>query len=356
MAGMDVIANSIHKMIHVMKRPDYQRVLIHLKPQFHELFTCFKNVSNTNTFMVMTINRCIDYTKVSKGIKLTPKYDTVEVMDVLAMPLQCMKNIQNRIKIELLPLSPEICSHIITDKQWLQENLLCLLSNAVKYSSEGTVSISVSITHHTPVLPPQEAPKPPKLVYTAPTKDSASTTDRMTKNDSNSISIQMLANSYYSAFNSLHSPENSHNHSIGGLHSPNISAYFAPNVSSSPPIRRKKEIKVVPIDQETSHRLDISSNSEEIVGRESRRPSNSSGPFTVPPFVEGNPHQSAETASTRPRASITRAESAKNIVKPYIRIEVSDTGIGINEDAMKNLFSPFQRAQRMAGGTGNFIL
>eukprot|EP01040_Poterioochromonas_malhamensis_P007170 gene7170-biopygen1310 len=38
-------------------------------------------------------------------------------------------------------MSEEICSHIITDKQWLQENLLCLLSNAVKYSAEGHVTI-----------------------------------------------------------------------------------------------------------------------------------------------------------------------------------------------------------------------
>eukprot|EP01034_Spumella_vulgaris_P047547 gene47547-biopygen37772 len=29
-----------------------------------------KNLINTNDFMTMTINRCIDYTKASKGIKL----------------------------------------------------------------------------------------------------------------------------------------------------------------------------------------------------------------------------------------------------------------------------------------------
>ena len=36
---------------------------------------------------------------------------------------------------------------MITDKQWMQENVLCLLSNAVKYSSSGEVTLSVSVTN-----------------------------------------------------------------------------------------------------------------------------------------------------------------------------------------------------------------
>jgi len=107
---------------------------------------CFVNIHNTNLFMLMTINRCIDYTKASKGLKLTPKYETIGLLDTLQLPLECMKNIQARIAIEMLAVdSTKICSHIITDKQWLQENILCLLSNAVKYSAEGSV-FCVSLT------------------------------------------------------------------------------------------------------------------------------------------------------------------------------------------------------------------
>eukprot|EP00981_Chlorochromonas_danica_P015112 scaffold10587_cov199-Ochromonas_danica.AAC.1 len=35
-----------------------------------------------------------------------------------------------------------------------------------------------------------------------------------------------------------------------------------------------------------------------------------------------------------------------------IRVEVEDTGIGMSQDAMQALFSPFKQAQRLAGGTG----
>eukprot|EP01040_Poterioochromonas_malhamensis_P005104 gene5104-biopygen857 len=79
-------------------------------------------------------------------MKLVPKYETVDVREALQFPIECMSNIQERIGIKVEALSEEICSHIITDKQWLQENLLCLLSNAVKYSTEGSVTIKARLT------------------------------------------------------------------------------------------------------------------------------------------------------------------------------------------------------------------
>jgi hypothetical protein len=106
---------------------------------------CLHGVKNTNAFMLMTINRCIDYTKASKGLKLTPKNETIHLVDVLQLPLDCMHNIQDKVSIELVPLPDEVCTHIITDKQWLQENLLCLLSNAVKYTTKGDVTVSAKI-------------------------------------------------------------------------------------------------------------------------------------------------------------------------------------------------------------------
>eukprot|EP01040_Poterioochromonas_malhamensis_P006288 gene6288-biopygen1120 len=111
------------------------------------LQSCIANIRNTNAFMLMTINRCLDYTKASNGLKLVPKNETIDLAETLKMPLQCMTNIQQKIKICLMPYGEQgICSHVITDKQWLQENVLCLLSNAVKYSAGGEVVIKVSKT------------------------------------------------------------------------------------------------------------------------------------------------------------------------------------------------------------------
>jgi hypothetical protein len=42
-------------------------------------------------------------------------------------------------------VSSDICSHINTDKKWLEENLLCLTSNAVKFQMEGVVAVRCTV-------------------------------------------------------------------------------------------------------------------------------------------------------------------------------------------------------------------
>jgi signal transduction histidine kinase len=112
---------------------------------FRVLRSCLKNMHGSNSFMTMTINRCIDYTKASKGVKLVPKLRTVELKATYDMPVDLMRTVQSVVKIVVDTSVAGICSHIITDKQWLLENLLCLLSNAVKYSHKGTVEVGVSL-------------------------------------------------------------------------------------------------------------------------------------------------------------------------------------------------------------------
>lgn len=53
------------------------------------------------------------------------------------------RHLKSSLKIVVNPLPISICQFIITDKHWFAENLLCLLSNAVKYSDSGVVTITV---------------------------------------------------------------------------------------------------------------------------------------------------------------------------------------------------------------------
>jgi signal transduction histidine kinase len=144
MAGID----TMNQIVEDLKQQSMHEVTLSrekLFPAIQMLTDCFQNIRNTNNFMVMTINRCIDYIKTSKGVVLKPKYDTIHLWETMSLPVDCMKNIQDRIRIDMKALPKELCAYIITDKQWLQENILCLLSNAVKYSSEGTVTITTSV-------------------------------------------------------------------------------------------------------------------------------------------------------------------------------------------------------------------
>jgi hypothetical protein len=73
-----------------------------------------------------------------------PKSSTVCLPDALNWAVGCVKRSQpkNGATIILDPIPNNICTHIITDYQWLVENILCLTSNAVKYvTSEGLISI-----------------------------------------------------------------------------------------------------------------------------------------------------------------------------------------------------------------------
>lgn len=132
---------------------------------------CLNNIRNTNAFMLMTINRCIDYSKASKGMQLIPRYESLNLLEAIQLPISCMINMQNRIQVHLQPFPTEICSHILTDKQWLQENMLCLLSNAVKYSSIGEVIVCVSMVRasSSSTTTPSEdiAPPPPSACMQA---------------------------------------------------------------------------------------------------------------------------------------------------------------------------------------------
>jgi CheY-like chemotaxis protein/signal transduction histidine kinase len=141
LAGMDFITQVIADAN--FKKNSNTFTLVDMDDYISSISSCITNLRNINSFMLMTINRCIDYTKASKGVKLVPRYETIDLVETLLLPINCMKDIQQRIPVVLEPMEEEVCSHIITDKQWLQENVLCLLSNAVKYSNEGTVSIRV---------------------------------------------------------------------------------------------------------------------------------------------------------------------------------------------------------------------
>lgn len=107
---------------------------------------CLKNMKCTHTFMMMAINRCLDSTKANNNMKLLPKNESIDLIETISLPLSIMQTIQAKVKLDC-QVDPSVdrvvSSHIITDKQWLQENILCLLSNAVKYSMKGVVVLTI---------------------------------------------------------------------------------------------------------------------------------------------------------------------------------------------------------------------
>ena len=101
-----------------------------------------ENVTNTNTFMIMTINRCIDYNKTLFGLKLLPKKETFLLRDSIDFTIVCLQGMHTKdmLLIDCTYNSVELRKGEImikTDKHWLQENLLCLIGNAAKFTPHG---------------------------------------------------------------------------------------------------------------------------------------------------------------------------------------------------------------------------
>ena len=53
------------------------------------------------------------------------------------------RHAKNPSEITVHPWPESMCMDIISDKHWLTENIICLLSNTVKYSNGGVVKILI---------------------------------------------------------------------------------------------------------------------------------------------------------------------------------------------------------------------
>ena len=106
---------------------------------------CIKQLERIINFMTMTINRSIDFTKASSGITLNPSIESINLAETVKWAVGCMVTPHMKVPIVIAPIPKAIHNQCYTDKQWLMENLLCLLSNAQKFTTEGNITIRCSL-------------------------------------------------------------------------------------------------------------------------------------------------------------------------------------------------------------------
>jgi CheY-like chemotaxis protein len=92
------------------------------------------------SFMTMMIHRSTDYNKIRSNIPLLPQYSPTSISEIFTTLEECLvSGGAAAVLIETIPLN--IAPIIMTDKVWLLENLLSLLSNAQKFTSDGAIVI-----------------------------------------------------------------------------------------------------------------------------------------------------------------------------------------------------------------------
>jgi CheY-like chemotaxis protein len=108
-----------------------------------EMKASIHSIAVTNSLLSATINRKLDFEKTTIGVPLVPHLKSVTWRETVQHAVDCMTVLQQRIPIE-------VCDHtgespvVNTDATWLKENLLCLLSNAVKYARRAPVRMTIS--------------------------------------------------------------------------------------------------------------------------------------------------------------------------------------------------------------------
>ena len=71
----------------------------------------------------------------SDGSTLVPHLESFAFAQSVAKVCRAMSDMQSRIHIEA-HFSPDLGAEVFTDKRWFEDNMLCMLSNAVKFSQE----------------------------------------------------------------------------------------------------------------------------------------------------------------------------------------------------------------------------
>ena len=111
-------------------------------------FSILEDMDASYAFMMMQINRALDVSKSDMKADLIPTAESFLLASPVKWAMGIMRSIQGRVSIVLGDGSNNdefMGKTIISDKGWFQENLLCLLSNAVKYSPpDTTVTVSLS--------------------------------------------------------------------------------------------------------------------------------------------------------------------------------------------------------------------
>ena len=113
---------------------------------FDETKKLFDHIDGLVQFLVMAINRSQDFVKSTSGVAIKPSLETINIEESVNLIKRIMDHENNQRTIEIHPLPRDLCPTVITDKQFFLDNMLCLVSNACKYSDIGaTVHLIIEL-------------------------------------------------------------------------------------------------------------------------------------------------------------------------------------------------------------------
>ena len=107
------------------------------REQVNSNLTIIRNISKSLQYMEMSTSRSLDYARITSHLEMTPSCSHVNIHRTLqraveAVTWQGTSDSTDQVVIEDIP--HDVPVELFTDGQWLRHNLLCIISNAIKYS------------------------------------------------------------------------------------------------------------------------------------------------------------------------------------------------------------------------------
>jgi signal transduction histidine kinase len=95
--------------------------------------------------IIMMLNRSLDFSKVESGVMLVRSTTSLNISKMLKGVVDCTLAVSDTVKLITPEIEESICQFIVTDKSWVEENLLCLTMNAMRFTTNGVVDITVAL-------------------------------------------------------------------------------------------------------------------------------------------------------------------------------------------------------------------
>ena len=105
--------------------------------------TCI-DAYGTIMHLTMIVNRSVDYCKIRADLNLTPTMQPVHLADCIQQVIGCYSS-DAGMSVTLKDIPTDVPIECLTDASWLQDNLLCVVGNACKYSQRTRVRVSGGI-------------------------------------------------------------------------------------------------------------------------------------------------------------------------------------------------------------------
>jgi CheY-like chemotaxis protein len=103
------------------------------------------SMRDTLLFMSTIIYRCLDASTASGGSSLIPHCEYFDVQESINRVCLCITDMEKRVPLVVSPWPAGVLPSLKTDKRWLEGNLHCLITNAMKFSGNEKLPVELKI-------------------------------------------------------------------------------------------------------------------------------------------------------------------------------------------------------------------